>query len=237
MFLLTDDLRSQVQYWKNRRNDCAHSKQNAIGSPHVESFWLFMQSNMPKFVVNGSRQALLDKIERHYDPTFTPKGKDPTPLVTEIPAAISKKEVPGFFKDVAGLTQNPLSAVTDGDLVSFLDATLRFPDDALRDAAIDFVASDHDLFVQLVRAHPEHVLRFAGKAELLHKLWYADLFEGYPDWPVYDALLRNGLIEEGELETAAARIVPRLRGVEPDDAFVPRLEESGFFEVRVPKIV
>src|SRR5262245_21696135 len=30
IFIIPDDLRSQVSYWKDRRNDCAHSKANKI---------------------------------------------------------------------------------------------------------------------------------------------------------------------------------------------------------------
>jgi hypothetical protein len=228
MFLLSEDLREQVVYWKNRRNDCAHSKQNTIGSSHVESFWLFMQSNMPKFAVNGSRQALIDKIDRHFDPAFTPKGKDPTPLVAEIPGAIEKKDLEGFFR---ALNEDPIFGIADADFVSFIDCTLRFSDHTLHTAAIEYVAAEHSLFVKFVRAHPEHLLRFAGKPEMIHKLWYVDLFKGYPDYPLYDALLRNGLIAPAELPTAAERIVSRLRGVEPPDECVPRLTASGFFKV------
>jgi len=67
-FIVSDNVRSQVEYWKNRRNDCAHAKSNAIEGSHVEMMWLFIQSNLPKFVVNGSRAALLDKLGRHFDP-------------------------------------------------------------------------------------------------------------------------------------------------------------------------
>jgi hypothetical protein len=30
IFIITEDLRQQAIYWKNRRNDCAHSKPNII---------------------------------------------------------------------------------------------------------------------------------------------------------------------------------------------------------------
>jgi hypothetical protein len=52
IFGISDDLRNQITYWRNRRNDCAHSKQNEINFPHVETFWLFIKSNLAKLVVN-----------------------------------------------------------------------------------------------------------------------------------------------------------------------------------------
>ena len=55
IFLVADDLRHQTAYWKDRRNDCAHSKANKIVAAHVEAFYAFVESNLSKFVVNGSR--------------------------------------------------------------------------------------------------------------------------------------------------------------------------------------
>ena len=43
IFILNDDIRNQITYWKNRRNDCAHSKNNIIGVSHVdEKFLVFI---------------------------------------------------------------------------------------------------------------------------------------------------------------------------------------------------
>ena len=36
IFDVSDDLRTQVRFWKDRRNDCAHLKDNRIDDPHVE---------------------------------------------------------------------------------------------------------------------------------------------------------------------------------------------------------
>lgn len=39
VFIINDNLRSQIEHWKDRRNDCAHNKDNIIISSHVETFW------------------------------------------------------------------------------------------------------------------------------------------------------------------------------------------------------
>src|SRR5690606_11961493 len=59
IYLISNDLREDMIYWRRKRNDCAHSKDNLISYPHVESFWLFIQSNLNKFIVNGGRESLL----------------------------------------------------------------------------------------------------------------------------------------------------------------------------------
>lgn len=54
---------AQMEYWRSLRNDCVHSKDNLIVAAHVESFWLFIQSILPKLVINGSKDFLLSELE------------------------------------------------------------------------------------------------------------------------------------------------------------------------------
>lgn len=71
-FLITDDIRNQYTYFKNIRNDCAHAKSNTISHPHVELLWLFIESNLNKFIVNGGKNGLIERIKKHYDTRITP---------------------------------------------------------------------------------------------------------------------------------------------------------------------
>ncbi|MGI4821966.1 MAG: hypothetical protein ACRYFV_12220 [Janthinobacterium lividum] len=40
IFSINDNLGTQIKYWKDRRNDCAHFKDNEITTYHVASFWI-----------------------------------------------------------------------------------------------------------------------------------------------------------------------------------------------------
>lgn len=81
IFSISDDLRRQVSYWKDRRNDSAHSKRNKIDYAHVETLWLFISSNMGKFAVNGNMDSILLKIKRHYDIAYNSIGKPTDQLI------------------------------------------------------------------------------------------------------------------------------------------------------------
>jgi hypothetical protein len=146
IFVISDDLREQVLYWKNRRNDCAHFKSNAIGAPHVEAFWMFIQSNLAKFVVNGSASALLSRIERHYDPNFTPPGTDPLPLAAEIATAIEQKSILSFFEQLEKVFTYQLgqSLYFRPELPSFLEAIFRQKDSYVQGEAVKFISSSPD---------------------------------------------------------------------------------------------
>jgi hypothetical protein len=72
---------------------------NEITYAHVESFYSFLVSNLPKVTLEGGKDALLNKIQRHYDTMYTPANTDVSPLVREITYAVSKVELPDFFKE------------------------------------------------------------------------------------------------------------------------------------------
>uniref|UniRef100_UPI004056165F hypothetical protein n=1 Tax=Candidatus Electronema sp. TaxID=2698783 RepID=UPI004056165F len=101
VFLVSEDLRHQVRYWKNRRNDCAHFKTNEIDHSHVESFWHFIFSNMGKFVPNGSAAALLNEIALHFDQDVTPPNTPLDPIIERIPHCVEREELSNFFNDMA----------------------------------------------------------------------------------------------------------------------------------------
>ncbi|MGB6128684.1 MAG: hypothetical protein WBG30_08035 [Psychrilyobacter sp.] len=63
IFTLSGSLKRELEYWRDRRNDCAHYKKNQITSSHIESFWSFINSNYKKINMYGSRDALLKKLD------------------------------------------------------------------------------------------------------------------------------------------------------------------------------
>ena len=111
VFIVSPDLRGQVTYWKDRRNDCAHSKQNKIVAAHVEAFFAFVESNLSKFAVNGSRPAITARIFNHYNPSLTPPNQQIAPLIQEITHAVPIAELGDFTNDLATAFDNNRSAI------------------------------------------------------------------------------------------------------------------------------
>lgn len=100
IFDINEDLRQQAIYWKNRRNDCAHSKRNIITDVHVESFWYFIKANINQFVIPGSQSSLINKIKIHFDTNYTPEDKPFDYLINEFKQIIDQSNVANFIKSL-----------------------------------------------------------------------------------------------------------------------------------------
>ncbi|KAA6314826.1 hypothetical protein EZS27_034619 [termite gut metagenome] len=61
IFSISETIREEIFYWKNRRNDCAHFKTNHIDAFHVEAFWAFLQSNLSKITIVSFQNRFTEK--------------------------------------------------------------------------------------------------------------------------------------------------------------------------------
>lgn len=232
IFPVSEDLRTQVRFWKDRRNDCAHFKFNRIGSHHVEAFWSFVQSNLGRFVPAGGEADLLQRLARHYDPNFTPPGADVRPLVDRVPLAVETTRYPQFLSAlVRRFSRRTTGAREIGvtELAEIFALLLRGGDPALESAAVEACTKAPSLLTSVLRRDPSLCLRWAADAVVVRRLWRELLFEqGHQDLPIYAALLRNRLIPAEELEEANLWIARRLRGDVPRPEDEPALSQAGF---------
>lgn len=208
IYLINNDLREDMVYWRRKRNDCAHSKDNLISYPHVESFWLFIQSNLNKFIVNGGRESLLDKYKTHFDPTYTKPGEDFQYLIQPIPLVVNNREIPDLLKDIDLILEekSDYSYIEDKEspYYSYWKEISHSNSDCLNKGFIDFITSDMELFKKFIPVYPEKLLMCLHKTQLIREFWKEKFFsrqvkgsEGY--WNLAIALLTNKIIDEDEI--------------------------------------
>jgi hypothetical protein len=225
VFLVSEDLRHQVRYWKDRRNDCAHFKTNEIDHSHVESFWHFIFSNIGKFVPNGSAAALLNEIVLYFDMNFTPPNAPLDPLIERIPHCVERDELTKFFEDLV----EKLSSRSDTAHV--FDAVIRVTNNYTVNALRDFLIS-HKQFLLLLRNFPQHVILLDQNPELVRSLWRKHLVSSYHNaLEVFAALLRANMIPQEEIAEANDKAVTELNGDIPSPADKQTLDQYGFFAV------
>jgi hypothetical protein len=237
VFLVSEDLRQQVMYWKNRRNDCAHSKNNIIDAAHVDQFWAFTKSNLNKFMVNGSRAVMLTQIETHFNPALTAPGQPVDNLVMGISQAIVGAELSDFLTDLAqsfDANRNQADVAANGENPNKLrlyDRCLAIGEANLQIAVRNQTISDRRLLLQFLRAYPARVTILAGHAQQVRRLWSEDLFSGgLDDISLLASLLRNNLIPPNEREQCQLTLIRRGISAAPNAVDEATLAENGFYQ-------
>lgn len=232
IFLINEDIRQQAIYWKYRRNDCAHSKPNIIDSSHVESFWLFLRSNLSKFVVNGSKDALIQKIERHFNPNFTKDGEDFSHLISEVSHAIIEEDFEEFFISITEIFMKyemfyPIIAES---AMSFWNELIKL-ESSIKENAINFLKRYPKVEVAFLGEHPERVPLFypeSNTSDIRH-LWREKLNNaGSAKFPVLASLIRNGLIKD-DYEEIFDHTVRTVGATSPRAQEIPLLLELGYY--------
>jgi len=99
-------LKTQLEYWRGIRNDCAHAKDNVIIAAHVESYWAFLRSNMPKIVVTGGKDSIINRIKKHFDIKYTPSNTDPIPIVQDMESGVKESDLEAVFKELVEQTKD-----------------------------------------------------------------------------------------------------------------------------------
>ena len=192
-FELTDSLRDDVCFWRNRRNGCAHYKDSEITLSHVAAFWVFIMDNYNKFTPIGSLMQSVNDYKRHYNVSITPKGTS-----TEV-----------IFKRLC------LAIKTEDDLLLFLketDSCMEYEEQAqlLHDLLMDERHKSKVislLTVKLKRVKMYLALKPAdvsvvlgNNPEMTRKFWYEDFMLFASCANVYVEMLRAKMIPQGEIK-------------------------------------
>ncbi|HHK5547680.1 TPA: hypothetical protein ACQUHN_004154 [Bacillus thuringiensis] len=202
VFKVSVDLNEQYLYWRNRRNDCAHAKGNAIDYPHVESFWLFIESNLSKFVVNGGKAHIIEQIINYLNPSITPVGTDFGPITKQVPFAIELIDYKDFLGELLKITnarRGPFHFMPlDKNLAVIWSGLFTLQTDRTN-ILIEFLKENLDFTIVLLRRDSTIIKYFNGESEFLRILW-KEKFSNSLDYQIFMDMIRNNLIPEGQLE-------------------------------------
>lgn len=207
IFNISEDLRDQYNFWKNRRNDCAHAKGNTISYPHVESFWLFIQSNLTKFVVHGGMKFILEEIDNYYNPVFTPPETPMEPVLQQIPTAIELDEYYDFLTQLKSFTLEKYPQpfkVLDDEIAKVWYKQFELPE-VYCQALIEFLMEESGFCLDILRRKSSVIRHFHGREVFIRELWRSK-FKVSDDYKILISLLRNKLIPEDQLEEAYEHI-------------------------------
>lgn len=241
IFLVSDDLRHQVEFWKNRRNDCAHSKPNLITEGHVESFYSFLISNSSKFVVNGSRNGVFELLVDHFNPDKTPLNTPLDNLISKINISVEQSELDGFIDDVflffdGNRTRfENVTGTMNQNKISFIDSTYRLGSSEFKAAILSKLKVLPELTVEVLRKNIQFSNELNGQPQLVRTLWRRHLFQNdRNDCNVLCSMLNNGLIPQAELNEVFEKVFAI--DIQPNELELMTLIDQGFHDFVRTKI-
>ncbi|HCE57095.1 MAG TPA: hypothetical protein DER09_04650 [Prolixibacteraceae bacterium] len=228
IFPISDTIKREVVYWKDRRNDCAHFKHEKIDYHHVESFWSFLETNLSKFAVNGGKASLLRKLKNHFDRSITPLDQEINPLIIEIESAVEINELQIFYSEI----ETELDEIWEPNHFIVYGAILDYYNNQIADELIDYLKVDDNRLISFIRSYPDKIQFLNLHQEFIRDLWYNKLFSNSADdFKVYTGLLQNNLIRPQDIEEANQRVVDRLGTQTPDTYSKVILEQNGFYGI------
>ncbi|MES1043189.1 hypothetical protein FOA22_01515 [Heyndrickxia oleronia] len=232
IFLLSEEVRKQYEYWKDRRNDCAHAKGNQISYQHVEVFWLFIESNLAKFVVNGGKESLIEEIKVHFDWNITPRSADYTKIIESIPIVVEKSDHNEFLQNIYDYF-NDKYILTDNTVLKFWASLLKI-DGEFSNSTVKFLVDKGSFILELLMDEPILVVYFREEKQFIRSLWKEKFWNSYRIYPLFITMLRSKLIPLEELREAIERVsvvVNDTHFSRVEQVDVASLQESGFFEI------
>lgn len=192
-FELSDTLRDDVCFWRNRRNDCAHYKDSEITLSHVAAFWVFMMDNYNKFTPIGSLQQSINEYNRHFDISLTPRGTSTERIFKRLSHVIKTQENLELFLNA---TSSNMDFKPQCDLVHDL-----LIDGYHKELVITFLKGEMKRLKAYLCAKPKDVSLILGNdPTMTRKIWYDDLRLFCRCMNVYVEMLRAKMLTDAEIK-------------------------------------
>ncbi|WP_270814261.1 hypothetical protein [Exiguobacterium sp. CinTr1] len=249
-FLISESLMDDINFFRQRRNDCAHAKSTIIDNSHVEVLWSFLKSNLDKIVLNGGKQSLLLEIERHFDYSYTNPNESAEHLVSKISGSVENGEIQGFLEElikIVDFTESKFFEKHEGDShkkISFWKSMIQLDDENLTNNITKFISEDENLFLVFVVQNPSYLDYFKGYSTSIRRLWKKNVFRElesfeFDSWPLISHILINDLIEnEDEQKVFVERVVGCLRPHNyPSEQYMAILNSYGFKQPLKEKVL
>lgn len=191
VFNIDQSVRDDIEYWKNRRNDCAHYKKEEITLSHVSAFWSFLMSHYNQFTPLGSIQQCINEYNDYFDISKTPRGADQTAIFNRLEFAVKSKDDYKTFMD----------GITKADEDEELELINRSLESALiQDIVRDYLNDDRRLCTYFLEAYPNKVsLVWGDDPTKIRRFWYGRRISINHRFRLFIELLKSHLIPEDEI--------------------------------------
>lgn len=181
------------------RNICAHGKSGSISYYQIEHLWSFIQDNYTKFVINGSKQGILQMIEDHYNTSLTAVGTDPTYIINNIMIGIKNDEMTELLK---ALHQMCIDEKPYGDefsnqwrQIEIWDKLMKRTNKEIQESVINFMKEClAERIDDFITRYPETKDMFLEDELFVRRLWKDTIFNNWDNrkegtWIILDKII------------------------------------------------
>lgn len=225
-------MRQQAIYWKNRRNDCAHSKRNIITDVHVESFWYFLKANLNQFVLPGSQSSLINEIKNHFDTNYTAEDKPFNNLISEAILIIDQSNVVSFVSRLFEMfeEERPIGLFTNERELEFIESLI-LADRTISRELTEKITQSEVIYLAFIEGRPSRLQHFLQYEEIIRKTWRVHLFKGSKvSLPLLASLLRFNVIPADSRIRLYLKIITKGFDINIRESDFEVLLEKGFMQ-------
>ncbi|MEN1938290.1 hypothetical protein AAIE21_22610 [Paenibacillus sp. 102] len=234
-YLINDEIMEDIKFWKRKRNECAHAKDTVIGYSHVDMFWLFIESNLMKFVVNGGKEGLLARIDKHFKSIYIDPTSDASYLIKDIPLVVKPSEISELLKEIYDKNIS-LSFDPDESVRLFWRQIIYSSDSKVYNASLEFIMSEEKIFCDFMTHFPDKLIELKdSNDEFVRVLWkqriFSKIYIDYSNfWELVYVLLTHKLIPDIELQGFIQKLTNCLSIFSmPNEDQTKVLKGTGFF--------
>ena len=199
IFLIPPSTVAIYEAFRCIRNTCAHGKSGIISYFQIEHLWSFIQDNYTKFVINGSKQGIIQMIEEHYNPSLTAVGTDPTYIVNNIVIGIKSDEMSDLLETLYQMcvNQRPYGNKFSNQWkqIEIWDKLMKESNKDIQESIIEFMKNSHNEDMDdFITRYPETSDLFLSDPMFTRKLWKDIIFSNWNDrtegtWIILDKII------------------------------------------------
>lgn len=182
IFKLNNNIKNQYEYWKNRRNECAHGKRATISKEMVTSFWEFIIFNNNHFHVDGGINILLNNLEVYLDDSRTSSNIKAVYIGEAVSGILNSNELDIVFK----ILNEKYNTIAVSGMIDENDERIKLIANVFeellklkapyREATKQYLYTNLPLLINCIYVKPE-ITHFIDEKETVRFMWKEELFK------------------------------------------------------------
>lgn len=205
-------IKRDLAYWKDRRNDCAHQKDNKIEYFHTEAIWAFIMSKLSQINIEGGTKHLIQRFKDHYNTNRTAPGTSLEPLINEIDHIVETQEIRSFLDKLENELFKNYQIYFYGSAdpkTKWYESIIEYGSEQVVHKIIEKIKSNERLLTQFILCNPHRISSFELSPEQIRELWNSKIqYSPYQEeaFAIYVHLLRSHVIPKDQLNEANQRM-------------------------------